>query len=68
MGGVKESGIVSRHGVQGIRKYCTQQTVMVNRWALPRELHWPPYGRGSAIVGLAMRHLFGRGPRQDARS
>ena len=42
MGGVKESGFGYRHGPEGIRKYCRQQTLVIERFGLKREFHWFP--------------------------
>jgi acyl-CoA reductase-like NAD-dependent aldehyde dehydrogenase len=36
-GGTGESGIGVRHGPQGIRKYCSQQTILVTRFGPKRE-------------------------------
>src|SRR6185437_14575353 len=44
MGGAKASGIGSRHGAGGIRKYCSQQAIVVTpKLALKREVHMFPY-------------------------
>jgi len=44
MGGAKASGLGSRHGAGGIRKYCSQQAIVVTpRLALKREVHMFPY-------------------------
>src|SRR5271155_126067 len=37
MGGAKASGLGSRHGVGGIRKYCSQQAILVTPRALARK-------------------------------
>ncbi len=42
MGGVKESGLGARHGVQGIRKFCHQQTVVIDRFGSKTEVNWYP--------------------------
>jgi acyl-CoA reductase-like NAD-dependent aldehyde dehydrogenase len=62
MGGWKASGLGSRHGAAGIRKYTRQQSVLVARLALRREPHWFPYRAPvtKAIAGVA-RVLYGRG-------
>src|SRR5207245_9258250 len=40
MGGAKASGLGSRHGAGGIRKYCSQQAIVITpRPALKREGH-----------------------------
>jgi acyl-CoA reductase-like NAD-dependent aldehyde dehydrogenase len=36
-GGTNESGLGVRHGPQGIRKYCAQQTILVTRFGPKRE-------------------------------
>ena len=42
MGGTKESGMGRRHGREGIRKYCEQQTIVVDRFGLAKEMVWYP--------------------------
>ena len=56
MGGWKESGLGSRHGPDGIRKYAKRQSILVAPgYAPPRELHMFPYvGEVTAQVGEAM--------------
>src|SRR5580704_11706617 len=65
MGGVKASGLGSRHGAHGIRKYCNQQALLVTpRLALKREPHFFPYTRGGTKrLGKALKLLYGRGKR-----
>jgi acyl-CoA reductase-like NAD-dependent aldehyde dehydrogenase len=65
MGGVKASGLGSRHGAGGIRKYCNQQAILVTpRLALKREPHFFPYTRGGTKrLGKALKLLYGRGKR-----
>ncbi len=65
MGGVKASGLGSRHGAGGIRKYCSQQAILVTpRLALKREPHFFPYSRrGTKRLGKALKLLYGRGKR-----
>ncbi len=45
MGGVKESGLGRRHGAEGIRKYCRQKTIVVDRLGLKSEFNWFPVTR-----------------------
>lgn len=45
-GGLKESGIGKRHGVEGIRRFCNQQAIVTDRFGLSRELVWYPYTAG----------------------
>jgi acyl-CoA reductase-like NAD-dependent aldehyde dehydrogenase len=66
MGGAKaSSGIGSRHGASGIRKYCSQQAILITpRLALKRELHFFPYSRrGTRRLGKLLKLLYGRGKR-----
>ncbi len=65
MGGVKASGLGSRHGAGGIRKYCNQQALLITpRLALKRELHFFPYSRrGTKRLGKGLKLLYGRGKR-----
>ena len=42
MGGVKESGLGRRHGSEGIRKFCVQKSVVVDRLGLNSEFNWFP--------------------------
>jgi acyl-CoA reductase-like NAD-dependent aldehyde dehydrogenase len=62
MGGHKQSGIGVRHGPEGIRKYCTAQTIMLTpRLMLRREPQMYPYTRGSSkLVRRLLRTLYGR--------
>ena len=43
MGGAKQSGLGSRHGANGIRKYCEPQTIVVSRSFPKRDIHMFPY-------------------------
>ena len=65
MGGAKASGLGSRHGAGGIRKYCSQQAIVVTpRLALKREVHMYPYkGRTSRLLARFFKFLYGRGRR-----
>ncbi len=65
MGGVKASGLGSRHGAGGIRKYCNQQAILVTpKLSLKRELHFFPYSRaGTRRIGTLLKLLYGRGKR-----
>ena len=45
MGGVKDSGFGRRHGAEGIRKYCRQQTVVIDKFGLKRDFPWFPASR-----------------------
>jgi acyl-CoA reductase-like NAD-dependent aldehyde dehydrogenase len=65
MGGDKASGLGSRHGAGGIRKYCAQQTIVVTpRLALKREPHMYPYkARSSRMLAGLFKFLYGRGKR-----
>ncbi len=64
MGGWKTSGLGSRHGAGGIRKYTKQQTILVTKLAPKKDLPMFPYSaRKSKLLGRAMKLLYGRGKR-----
>jgi acyl-CoA reductase-like NAD-dependent aldehyde dehydrogenase len=64
MGGWKASGLGSRHGEYGIRKYTKQQAVLVNRFAMKRDLHMLPYkARTTKLLERLVRLIYGRGSR-----
>jgi acyl-CoA reductase-like NAD-dependent aldehyde dehydrogenase len=62
MGGWKSSGLGTRHGANGIRKYCKTQSLLVTRRALKREPFMFPY-KASRTRALRRfyRFLYGRG-------
>jgi delta 1-pyrroline-5-carboxylate dehydrogenase len=45
MGGTKESGSGRRHGAEGIRKFCRQKTVVIDRLGWKSEFVWFPATR-----------------------
>ena len=50
MGGWKESGLGSRHGADGIRKYTARQAILVTpATAPPRELHYFPFSAEAVL-------------------
>jgi acyl-CoA reductase-like NAD-dependent aldehyde dehydrogenase len=66
MGGAKASGLGSRHGAGGIRKYCSQQAILVTPRALARKkdlLMFPYKARTSKLVAGGLKLLYGRGKR-----
>src|SRR5271154_2218092 len=65
MGGAKASGLGSRHGAGGIRKYTSQQAIVVTpKLALKREPHMYPYKkRTSRLLAGVFKFLYGRGKR-----
>jgi acyl-CoA reductase-like NAD-dependent aldehyde dehydrogenase len=64
MGGWKSSGIGTRHGANGIRKYCKVQSLLVTRKALKRELFMFPYKAGrTKLLRRGVALLYGRGDR-----
>ncbi|HTD07791.1 MAG TPA: succinic semialdehyde dehydrogenase [Solirubrobacteraceae bacterium] len=65
MGGAKTSGIGSRHGAGGIRKYCSQQAIVVTaKLAMKKELFMYPYkSRTSRLLAGAFKFMYGRGKR-----
>jgi hypothetical protein len=64
MGGWKASGLGSRHGAGGIRKYCAQQALMLTRFAPKKDIHMFPNTRlKSGVIGRLLKLLYGRGKR-----
>ncbi len=64
MGGAKASGLGSRHGAGGIRKYCSQQAIVVTKLAMKKELFMYPYkSRTSRLLGGVFKFMYGRGKR-----
>ncbi len=64
MGGAKASGLGTRHGAGGIRKYCQQQSILVTRFALKKDLYMYPNKPGvTKLLGKTLRLLYGRGKR-----
>jgi acyl-CoA reductase-like NAD-dependent aldehyde dehydrogenase len=63
MGGWKESGLGTRHGADGIRKYTKRQTLLVTRFApLKQDLHMMPYSaRRTTIAEKLLKLVYGRG-------
>jgi delta 1-pyrroline-5-carboxylate dehydrogenase len=62
MGGIKESGLGRRHGAEGIRKYCQQKTILVDRLGLKSELSWFPLTKRKAdFFRRGLRLLFRSG-------
>jgi acyl-CoA reductase-like NAD-dependent aldehyde dehydrogenase len=64
MGGWKASGLGSRHGADGIRKYTRKQALLVTRFAPKRDVHMFPYkARNTRLLGKLVKLLYGRGRR-----
>ena len=64
MGGWKASGMGTRHGAGGIRKYTKQQSLLISRLHLKRELFMFPYrARSSKLLFKGVRLIYGRGKR-----
>jgi acyl-CoA reductase-like NAD-dependent aldehyde dehydrogenase len=64
MGGWKASGLGTRHGANGIRKYCKVQSLMITRRALKREPFMFPYrARRTLMLRRFLRLFYGRGGR-----
>jgi acyl-CoA reductase-like NAD-dependent aldehyde dehydrogenase len=64
MGGWKSSGLGTRHGAAGIRKYTKTQSLLVTKLAPKRDLHMFPYTRRrTRVLQRMLRVLYGRGKR-----
>ncbi len=63
-GGWKASGLGSRHGAAGIRKYCAQQSILISRFHAKRDPQMFPYkAKMSRRLVRLYRILWGRGNR-----
>ena len=64
MGGWKSSGLGSRHGAGGIRKYARQQSLLVTRLGPKRDVHMFPYrARTTGLLARLVKLVYGRGRR-----
>jgi acyl-CoA reductase-like NAD-dependent aldehyde dehydrogenase len=64
MGGWKASGLGTRHGAPGIRKYTKVQSLLVTRRGLKREPFMFPYrARRTLMLRRCFQLLYGRGSR-----
>lgn len=52
-GGAKQSGIGNYHGIQGMRIFCYEKAIVVDRGVLNREIQWYPY-KGSYPLFLKL--------------
>src|SRR5881396_2382829 len=64
MGGWKESGIGYRHGPGGIRKFCAQQSVVIDRFGMRSEINWWPMTPGKVKLFRRALNFFGSGWRR----
>ena len=60
MGGVRESGFSRRHGAEGIRKYCYQKSIVIDRFGLKSEFPWFPASAKKTNQMRRMISLFWR--------
>jgi acyl-CoA reductase-like NAD-dependent aldehyde dehydrogenase len=64
MGGWKSSGLGTRHGADGIRKYTKSQSLVVTRLAPKRDLHMLPYSaKRTKLIERMLKLVYGRGKR-----
>ncbi|MGH7848580.1 MAG: succinic semialdehyde dehydrogenase, partial [Candidatus Binatia bacterium] len=69
MGGIKESGIGKRHGAEGIRKYCHQKTIVIDRLGLNTEFNWfPSTPQKTAWLRRGLSLLFRSGWKNKLRA
>jgi hypothetical protein len=62
MGGIKQSGLGKRHGVEGIRKYCRQKSIVTDRLGLKSEMAWFPMSeRKAGLFSRGLNLLFRSG-------
>jgi acyl-CoA reductase-like NAD-dependent aldehyde dehydrogenase len=64
MGGWKASGLGTRHGAGGIRKFTKQQALFISRLHLKRDPYGFPYkATTSKLLFKGLRLIYGRGRR-----
>ncbi|HYN91279.1 MAG TPA: succinic semialdehyde dehydrogenase [Thermoleophilaceae bacterium] len=66
MGGWKESGLGTRHGADGIRKYTKKQSLLVTSFApMKKDVHMMPYtARRTRFLSRLLKLVYGRGRRR----
>jgi acyl-CoA reductase-like NAD-dependent aldehyde dehydrogenase len=61
MGGWKQSGIGTRHGEAGIKKYCRSESIVITRFGGKREPSWYPYTKSRRrLIGPLVRFFNAR--------
>jgi betaine-aldehyde dehydrogenase len=58
MGGWKQSGIGSRHGEPGIKKYCRSESLVITRFGGKREPSWYPYTKSRRRLVAPLTRFF----------
>ncbi|HET7122104.1 MAG TPA: aldehyde dehydrogenase family protein [Solirubrobacterales bacterium] len=58
MGGWKQSGIGTRHGENGIKKYCRSESLVITRFGGKREPSWYPYTKARRRLVGPLTRLF----------
>jgi hypothetical protein len=67
-GGWGESGVGSRHGAEGIRKYCRTHSFVVTRLGPKKDINQFPYSkRVTKAMERAMVLMYGRGAKKKKR-
>lgn len=68
-GGVKESGTGRRHGASGIRRFCSEQTIVIDRFGLKREAIWYPYtAKGERMMARLLGAIYSGGVARRIRA
>src|SRR5215203_3268119 len=58
MGGWKQSGIGTRHGEGGIKKYCRSESLVITRFGGKREPTWYPYTKSRRFLLGPLSRFF----------
>jgi betaine-aldehyde dehydrogenase len=58
MGGWKQSGIGTRHGEPGIKKYCRSESLVITRFGGKREPTWYPYSKARRRLLAPISRFF----------
>ncbi|MBU8908834.1 aldehyde dehydrogenase family protein [Desertibacillus haloalkaliphilus] len=59
-GGIKESGLGRYHGEAGLRDFCHEKSVMVDKGSKNSELYWYPYREKYPLLKDLIYHLYSK--------
>lgn len=59
-GGLKNSGLGTYHGTEGLRVFCTQRAIMESKGRVSSELNWFPYTmEKEALIHELIKNVYG---------
>jgi acyl-CoA reductase-like NAD-dependent aldehyde dehydrogenase len=66
-GGVKQSGMGKYHGKQGLRVFCHEKSVMLDKGKKKSELQWYPYHSKYPKIRSFLKLMFGKKSKKASR-